>query len=120
IWSGAANLSGVTKATAVVFRVLAGAADMTAEGELDAKIQRVIRYHTQLSASSNLRAVAGKYMIRKLVYSGAFAPGDEILITTQYRRLTKNGADARHLMSGDWILIMPSENEIQYRDTEAQ
>ncbi len=120
LWNGQALLLAESYQQANPLRLIAYGSDMSAEADMNAALMRIIRYQVHLSASSELQAIMGKYKVQRFSFTGSFAPGDEILIIPQYRRITRNGENVRHMIDGNWIMIMPGENQIQYSDTEMQ
>ncbi|WP_313636732.1 phage distal tail protein [Paenibacillus sp.] len=51
-------------------------------------------------------------------YSGAFAPGDRIIIDTRKQTITLNGVNVLHLFEGDFFDLAYGLNTITYKDAE--
>ncbi|MNB67235.1 hypothetical protein D3C81_309280 [compost metagenome] len=62
------------------------------------------------------RARARYTHLDALVFSGAFAPGDIVIIDAARLKITKNGENALHLVSGEPFDLNLGQNEITYTD----
>jgi hypothetical protein len=59
---------------------------------------------------------AGRYHVDTIEFTGEFGPGDRIVIDSERLKMTLNGQNALHLMTGDFFDLNTGENELTYTD----
>lgn len=55
---------------------------------------------------------------KEFIFLGDLAPGDEIIIDSERMTALLNGQDVRHLVRGEYPMIVPGAQELEYSDEE--
>ncbi|ASA22069.1 phage distal tail protein [Paenibacillus donghaensis] len=116
IATGSALLQGDGGLKATFVREIRFTAKMDGEGGLTATFVRERLQQAILHGIGTLKANGSRYHLDEIVFTGSFAPGDRIVIDSKNLTFTKNGANALHMMQGDFFDLNLGSNNIVYTD----
>lgn len=57
-------------------------------------------------------------MTKTLEFTGSLNPGDRLIINSDKMTALLNGEDVRHLIEGDYLMIQPGPQELEYSDSD--
>ena len=57
-------------------------------------------------------------MTKTLEFTGSLNPGDRLILDSDKMTALLNGEDVRHLIEGDYLMIQPGPQELEYSDEE--
>lgn len=112
------QMGGVGTMDARFIRELMFAAKMDGVGEMTASYIRERYSSATLHGVGEMTANAGRFHVDYIEFTGNFAPGDRIVIDAKKLKMTMNGANALHLMQGNFFDLNLGTNEIIYTDPE--
>lgn len=112
-----AHLSGQAKVTADYIREFEIKVDrISGKGNLSATIVREIRPSVKISGEGRISAVASKFHVDYLDFTGDFKPGDRIIIDSGKYKITCNGENVSHLYGGDFFNLNLGTNNLTWTD----
>lgn len=92
---------------------------MMGESSIDTSMIRDVSYSVSIQGESNLEVTPTYYQQSYLELNGAFNPGDRIVIDASALKITRNGENALHYLSGEFFDLNLGPNEIVYTDDAA-
>jgi hypothetical protein len=113
-----AHLSGQGEVIANYIREFDSKVDrMSGKGGTSATIVREMRPNVRLSGEGRISAVASKFHVDYLDFTGEFKPGDRITIDSGKYKITRNGENVSHLYGGDFFNLNLGTNNLTWTDT---
>lgn len=116
--SAAAQLTGMGLIDAEYIREIFMDTKMNGTGLITATMLRDRTFAVTLSGEGTMTAAANRYNVKFITFSGAFDPGDQIVIDMDKFKVTLNGDSALKQISGDFFSLAPGDNELTYEDSE--
>lgn len=108
-----------TEFSAEVTREIMFGAVIESATEMIALLTRDLHFATSIETISELSVTITHSHVDQLTFTGAFNPGDRIVIDTKKKTITLNGQNVLHLMGGDFFDLIYGTNKIMYKDGEA-
>lgn len=116
--AAAAHLSGTGLIDAEFIREINLESSMSGSGQVTATLLRDLSFEVALSGQGTVTAGANRYNVKFITFTGAFAPGDQIVIDMDKFKVTLNGDSVLKLVSGDFFSLAPGDNDLTYEDSE--
>lgn len=111
------HLSGQAKVTADYIREFEIKVDrILGQGNVSANIVREMRPNVRLSGEGRISALASKFHVDYLDFTGEFKPGDRITIDSGKYKITHNGENVSHLYGGDFFNLNLGTNNLTWTD----
>ncbi|WP_138756536.1 phage distal tail protein [Paenibacillus sinopodophylli] len=111
-----ADLETLSQMEASFLRTITAAAEMNIITVMESSfIRNIVSGGSLMAAISEMTAVGSRYHVEFIEISGAFAPGDRIVIDAQKLKVTKNGVITGY--NGEFFDFHPERNNIVYTDS---
>ncbi|GIO63588.1 phage distal tail protein [Paenibacillus cineris] len=105
-----------TEFTPEMTRVIPFSSMFETATEMLSEMTRIRLFGVNFESITELSAASKLYHIDQIQFVGTFAPGDRIIIDSKNLKFTKNGANALHMMQGDFFDLSLGPNNLVYTD----
>lgn len=116
--TGTAKMDGVAGMAAKTVREIRFAAKMDGVAGMGAAFIRERLHSAIMHGIAGMRVEGSRFHIDRITYTGQFRPGDVIVINSKRLKITKNGENILHEMTGDFFDLNLGENKLTYTDNQ--